>query len=164
MPGGLASFNARAYVRTVVVNHVESYAGPGQNSTHFAHCSRSEPLLIKIHSMQVCYDIKYRHIQAIRPNFRKTLSTSREKASSSISSPSISIPHSRSPNIIAELRPILRFPVQVETDKCIWPSSLFLSLRYFPENFISIPKHRVGIHVTRYPSDSSRVRHRALYL
>lgn len=58
---------------TVVVNHVESYAGP----VKILHTLPIVPGwglgwdLIKIHSMQVCYDIKY--VRDTSANFRKKL-------------------------------------------------------------------------------------------
>ena len=77
---------------TVVVNHVESYAGP----VKILHTLPIVPGwglgwdLIKIHSMQVCYDIKY--VYAIhRPTFEKNFGSRRSMSasSSSVSSPSI---------------------------------------------------------------------------
>lgn len=44
---------------TVVVNHVESYAGPVKILHTLPIVPGWSRDLIKIHSMQVCYDIKY---------------------------------------------------------------------------------------------------------
>lgn len=44
-PGGLASFKARAYARNGGRESRGKLCGPGQNSTHFAHCSRLGPRL-----------------------------------------------------------------------------------------------------------------------